>query len=66
MITMQRIPTLECGLYKPTHNDIWQACKQIQATWSPRERAQRDTGPRVGWWIPPSIRLSIFVEAIMN
>ncbi|MFO7905910.1 MAG: hypothetical protein ACQESR_30395 [Planctomycetota bacterium] len=50
--------------YEPTPKDIRRACEEIQATWSPRERARRNRESPVAWWTPPTIRLSDVVEAI--
>lgn len=41
--------------------DIRRACDEIQATWSPRQRAKRDRGPRATWWTVPMIRVSDIV-----
>ena len=41
------------GGYEPTPKDVRRACEEIQATWSPRERAKR-----------AMIRLSELVEVI--
>ena len=54
MIAMRRNQTLGGRNYEPTPKDIRQACEQIQARWSPRERAKRYRGPCAAWWIPPS------------
>ena len=64
MIATRKNRALGCHVYEPTSKDIRQACEEIQATWSPRERAKRERGPRAAWWIPPMIRLSDLVEAI--
>jgi molecular chaperone DnaK (HSP70) len=50
--------------YEPTPKDIRRECEEIQATWSPRERAKRNRGPRAARWTPPIIRLSDIIEAI--
>ena len=65
MIAKAKNQTHGCGCYEPTPKDIRRACEEIQATWSPRVRAKRNTGPRV-WWIPPTIRLSTLVEAVIR
>ena len=64
MIAMRKSRALGCRVYEPTPKDIRRACEEIQVTWSPRERAKRDRGPRAAWWTPPMIRLSDLVEAI--
>ena len=51
-------------VYKPTRKHIRWACRQIQATWSPRERAERYYGPCAAWWFLPSVPLSDLSEAI--
>jgi hypothetical protein len=63
MIATRTTRALGCHVYEPTSKDIRQACEEIQATWSPRERAKRERGPRAARWIPPMIRLSILIEA---
>ena len=50
--------------YAPTPKEIRRACEEIQATWSPRERARRYRGPSAAGWTPPMIRLRELVEAI--
>ena len=65
MIAIRKTRDLGCTVYTPTRKDIWQACREIQATWSPQDRAERSRGVRVGWWLPPSIRLSLF-EAVIE
>lgn len=64
MIAIPRKREWEGAGYEPTPTDIQRACEQIQATWSPRERAKRYRGPRAAWWSPPLIRLSGLLEAI--
>ena len=51
MITTREDKSLRCKAYAPTRKDIRKAREEIQATWSPRERAKRNTGPRTPWWI---------------
>ena len=63
MIAIRKNQALGYSVYEPTHKDIRRACREIQATWSPRERAKRIRGPGAAWWIPPIIRLSGLVEA---
>lgn len=64
MIAMRKNQTYGSGCYEPTPKDIRRACEEIQATWSPRERARRYRGPRAAGWTPPMIRLRDLVEAI--
>ena len=64
MITTRENRALGCHVYEPTSKDIRQACEKIQATWSLRERAKRERGPRAAWWIPPIIWRSDLIEAI--
>jgi hypothetical protein len=53
MIETRKKQARGCRDYEPTPKDVRRACAEIQATWSPRERAQRATA-----------RLSELVEAI--
>ena len=64
MIAMQKNQPFGCRVYEPTPKDIRQACDEIQAKWSPRQRAKRDRGPRATWWTVPMIRVSDIVEAM--
>jgi hypothetical protein len=64
MIAMRRKGELGGTVYEPTPKDIRRACEQLQATWSPQERAKRYRGPCAAWWIPPTIRLSGLFEAV--
>ena len=64
MIAMGKNQTCGCRRYVPTPKDIRRACEEIQATWSPRERAKRYRGPCAAWRTPPMIRLCELVEAI--
>jgi hypothetical protein len=64
MIATRKNRALGCHVYEPTAKEIRQACAEIQATWSPRERAKRKRGPRAAWWIPPTIWLPDLIEAI--
>jgi hypothetical protein len=64
MIATQRTQELGCGVYKPTREDIRRARKEIQASWSPQERAQRKRGPHAAWWIPSINRLSALGETV--
>jgi hypothetical protein len=50
--------------YAPTPKEIRRACEEIQATWSPRERARRYRGPSAAEWTPPLIRLRDIIEAL--
>jgi hypothetical protein len=50
MITTRENQSFGCKVYEPTREDIQRAREEIQATWSPRERAKRNTGPRTPWW----------------
>ena len=60
---MQENQTSQCTGYEPTRKDIRRVRKEIQATWSPRERAERRRAPHVAWSIRPTIRLSTPVES---
>ncbi len=64
MIVMRQNQALGCRVYEPTRKDIRRASKEIQATWSSRERAKRNRGPRAAWWIPSTIRLFTLVETV--
>ena len=64
MIVLRKNRAFGCRVYKPTPKDIQRACQEIQATWSPRRRVQRERGLRAPWWTPPMIRLSDVVEAM--
>lgn len=64
MVAMRKNQTYRFRGYKPAPKDIRRACEEIQATWSPRQRAKRYRGPRADSWTPPLIRLSDLVEAI--
>jgi hypothetical protein len=63
MAVMQDNQALGCRIYAPTREDIRRASKEIQATWSPQERAKRNRGPHAAWWIPSTIRLFTLVAA---
>ena len=41
VIKTPKYQTLVCHGYEPTPRDVRQACEEIRATWSPRERASR-------------------------
>ena len=59
MIAIHRNWALGREVYQPTPTEIRRACEKIQATWSPRVRAKRNTGPRVAWLDPanhPAVR----------
>lgn len=46
------------GPYRPSPQDIRQACERIQAGWTPHERDKRaGRSAKVGW-VPPSINMS--------
>jgi hypothetical protein len=64
MIAIEKHQALECRAYEPTREDIRRVSKEIQATWSPQERAKRNRGPRAAWWMPSTIRLFTLVTAI--
>ncbi len=64
MIATRKNRALGCHVYEPTSKDIRQACEKIQATWSPRERAKREGGPRAAPWNPPIFWRSDLIEAI--
>ena len=49
--------------YEPSVRDIHRECEQIQATWSPRERAKRAGRPAAGGWEPPNIKLANVFES---
>jgi hypothetical protein len=64
MIAMRRNRPKGNRVYEPTPKDIRQACEQIQAGWSKRERAKRAGQPRSERWTPPNIRLSLVLESV--
>ena len=64
MIAMGKNQTCGCRRYVPTPKDIHLACEEIQATWSPRERARRYRGSGAAGWTPPMIRLWELLDAI--
>ena len=64
MIAIRKQLPYEVGRYEPTPKEIRRACEEIQATWSPRERARRYRGPGAAGWTPPMIRLRDLVDAI--
>jgi hypothetical protein len=64
MIEMRKNQASRYRVYEPTPKDVRRGCEEIQATWSPRKRAERNRGPRAAWWTPPVIRLSDLIEAI--
>ena len=64
MIAIRKKRADGCCAYKPTREDIRRACEEIQATWSPRQRAKRNRGTRAALWTLPLIRLSDLDEAI--
>ena len=64
MIAIRKHRTYDGRRDGPTPKEIRRACEEIQATWSPRERARRYRGPGAAGWTPPMIRLWELVEAI--
>jgi hypothetical protein len=64
MIAIRKHLPYEVRRDEPTPKEIRRACEEIQATWSPRERARRYRGPGAAGWTPPMIRLRELVEAI--
>ena len=64
MIAIRMHLTYEGRRHEPTPKEIRRACEEIQATWSPRERARRYRGPGAAGWTPPMIRMRDLVEAI--
>jgi hypothetical protein len=64
MIAKRKNQVYGCGCYDPTPQDIRRACEEIQATWSPRERARRYRGRCTAGWTPPMIRLRDLVEPL--
>ena len=64
MIAMRRNRPKGNRVYDPTPRDIRQACEQIQAGWSKRERAKRAGKPRSARWMPPSIQLSGILDSV--
>jgi hypothetical protein len=66
MIAIEKEQTLECRVYVPTREHIRRVSKEIQATWSPRERAKRNRGSRAAWWMPSTIRLFTLVNQLKS
>jgi hypothetical protein len=64
MIAIENNQALGCMVYEPTREDIRRVSQEIQATWSPQERAKRNRGPRAAWWMPSAIRLFTLVTPI--
>lgn len=64
MIAIRENQASRSRVYKPTPKDIRRACDEIQAKWSPRQRAKRARRPRAIWWTVPIIRVSDILEAI--
>lgn len=64
MIGMRKNIACRDHVYEPTPKEIQRSCKEIQATWSPLRRVQRERGLRGTWWTPPMIRLSDLIEAV--
>jgi hypothetical protein len=52
------------GPYEPSQHDIREACEEIQATWSERERNKRAGSGRVDNWTPPQVPLAAVSDAI--
>ena len=55
MIAIRKHLTYEGRRDPPTPKEIRRSCEEIQATWSPRERARRYRGPGAAGWTPPMI-----------
>lgn len=64
MLVTHRNTGRENRTYKPTRRDIRQACAEIQARWSVRERNKRAGRDRNSSWTPPRVRLSAILEAV--
>jgi hypothetical protein len=64
MIAIRENQVSRCRVYEPTPKDIRRACDEIQARWSPRQRAKRTQTPLATWWTVPMIRMSEIVEAL--
>ena len=64
MIAIRTKLTYEGRRDAPTPTEIRRACEEIQATWSPQERARRYRGPCAAGWTPPMIRLRELFEAM--
>jgi hypothetical protein len=64
MISLQKYHASKSTTFQPTREDIRQACKKIQATWSAQERAKRYRGSCEAWGMPPSFPLSSLLQAI--
>jgi hypothetical protein len=64
MVAIRRRRESGNRIYEPSPQDIRWACEQIQATWSPQERAKRYRGPCAPWWLPPSIRLAGLLDTL--
>ncbi|MBX9792321.1 MAG: hypothetical protein K2Y37_25760 [Pirellulales bacterium] len=43
--------------YLPSPRQVASMCQQIQATWTPKERARRAVR-KSGRWVPPQVRVS--------
>jgi hypothetical protein len=64
MVAMRRNQALGCSIYEPTPLEIRRACVAIQATWSPRERAERYRRTPATWWLPSTDQLSDLIVAM--
>jgi len=52
-----------CETSDPSPNDIRRACKDIQLSWSKRERQKRAGRVPDGPWMPPNVSWSTIAEA---
>ncbi len=64
MIAMRKNDPFGFRVHDPSPKEIRRVCDEIQATWSPQQRAKRQRRPRVAWWTAPMIRLSDVQEAL--
>ncbi len=64
MIAMRINDSFGFRLHDPSPKEIRRACDEIQATWSPQQRADRQRRPRATWWTVPMIRLADVQEAL--
>lgn len=51
-------------IYEPEPKDIRRECELIQATWSPREKAKRDSQPKTRHWTPPGVKMSDIAQSV--
>jgi hypothetical protein len=49
--------------FDPSPKDIQRACRDIQSSWSPRERQKRAGRVPDAHWMPPCIHLAALAEA---